>query len=210
MLWIGIDVGGTFTDAVGYDEVMGTFAFAKAPSTPADPTRGVLDVLRAMKLDIGSVERLVHGVTIGTNAVLEGKGAEVWMLVTKGFRDVLEIGRTNRPVLYDIRTQKAPPLVPRTRAIEVDERLAYDGTTLRDIDAAEIERLAARIPTGATLPSQSASFTAMQIRLTSSPPRRPSARCVRTSSCARHTRFCHSFASTSASIRRRSTPTSGR
>ena len=143
---IGIDVGGTFTDAVGYDEVMGTFAFAKAPSTPADPTRGVLDVLRAMKLDIGSVERLVHGVTIGTNAVLEGKGAEVWMLVTKGFRDVLEIGRTNRPVLYDIRTQKAPPLVPRTRAIEVDERLAYDGTTLRDIDAAEIERLAARIP----------------------------------------------------------------
>jgi hypothetical protein len=57
------------------------------------------------------------------------------MLVTKGFRDVLEIGRTNRPVLYDIRTQKAPPLVPRTRAIEVDERVAYDGSILRDIDA---------------------------------------------------------------------------
>jgi len=76
MLWIGIDVGGTFTDAVAYDQVKGTFAFAKAPSTPADPTRAVLDVLAAMTLDLGSVERLVHGVTIGNNAVLEGKGAE--------------------------------------------------------------------------------------------------------------------------------------
>jgi N-methylhydantoinase A len=146
MLWIGIDVGGTFTDAVAYDEAAGTFAFAKAPSTPADPTCAVLEVLSAMQLDLGAIERLVHGVTIGTNAVLEGKGAEVWMLVTKGFRDVLEIGRTNRPVLYDIRTQKAPPLVPRTRAIEVDERLLFDGSALRAIDATEVEKLAARIP----------------------------------------------------------------
>ena len=148
MLWVGIDVGGTFTDAVAYDQAKGTFAFAKAPSTPDDPTRAVLDVLTAMKLDLGSVERLVHGVTIGTNAVLEGKGAEVWMLVTKGFRDVLEIGRTNRPVLYDIRTQKAPPLVPRTRAIEVDERLLFDGSVLHAMDVAEVERLAERIPNG--------------------------------------------------------------
>ena len=148
MLWIGIDVGGTFTDAVAYDQAAGTFAFAKAPSTPADPTRAVLDVLAALKLDLKSVERLVHGVTIGTNAVLEGKGAEVWMLVTKGFRDVLEIGRTNRPVLYDIRTQKAPPLVPRTRAVEIDERLFFDGSVLRAMDAAKVQRLAERIPKG--------------------------------------------------------------
>ena len=148
MLWVGIDVGGTFTDAVAYDQANGTFAFAKAPSTPDDPTRAVLDVLAVMKLELNSVERLVHGVTIGTNAVLEGKGAEVWMLVTKGFRDVLEIGRTNRPVLYDIRSQKAPPLVPRTRAIEVDERLLFDGSVLRAIDVAEVERLAERIPNG--------------------------------------------------------------
>jgi N-methylhydantoinase A len=148
MLWVGIDVGGTFTDAVAYDQAKGTFAFAKAPSTPGDPTRAVLDVLTAMKLDLLSVERLVHGVTIGTNAVLEGKGAEVWMLVTKGFRDVLEIGRTNRPILYDIRTQKAPPLVPRTRAIEVDERLLFDGSVLRAIDVAEVRQLSQRIPNG--------------------------------------------------------------
>jgi len=148
MLWIGIDVGGTFTDAVAYDQAKGTFAFAKAPSTPDDPTRAVLYVLTGMKLDLGPSARVVHGVTIGTNAVLEGKGAEVWMLVTKGFRDVLEIGRTNRPVLYDIRTQKTPPLVPRTRAIEVDERLLFDGSVLHAMDVAEVERLAERIPNG--------------------------------------------------------------
>jgi N-methylhydantoinase A len=144
MLWIGIDVGGTFTDAVAYDQHRGAFTFAKVPSTPADPTRAMLEVLKAMQLDIQSIERLVHGVTIGTNAVLAGKGAEVWMLVTKGFKDVLEIGRTNRPVLYDIRTQKAPPLVPRTRALEIDERLLFDGTILKPIDPGEVQRVAAR------------------------------------------------------------------
>ena len=146
MHWVGIDVGGTFTDGVAYDEATGTFAFAKAPSTPDDPTRGVIDVLAALKLDIATIERFVHGVTIGTNAILEGKGAEIWMLVTKGFRDVLEIGRTNRPVLYDIRTQKAPPLVPRTRAIEVDERLMFDGTVLKALDKETLAGLVAGIP----------------------------------------------------------------
>jgi N-methylhydantoinase A len=146
MHWVGIDVGGTFTDGVAYDESTRAFAFAKVPSTPDDPTRGVIGVLTALKLDIAAIERFVHGVTIGTNAIIEGKGAEVWMLVTRGFRDVLEIGRTNRPVLYDIRTQKAPPLVPRTRAIEVDERLLFDGTVAKALDSGELGTLVARIP----------------------------------------------------------------
>ena len=128
MLWIGIDVGGTFTDGVVYDTDAGSFHFAKAPSTPSDPTVAVLDLLALMNVPVEGIDRLVHGVTIGTNAVLQGKGAEVWMLVTKGFRDVLEIARTNRPVLYDIRSQKTPPLVPRTRALEISERLHYDGS----------------------------------------------------------------------------------
>ena len=138
MHWVGIDVGGTFTDGVAYDETTRTFAFAKVPSTPDDPSRGVIGVLTALKLDIAAIERFVHGVTIGTNAIIEGKGAEVWMLVTRGFRDVLEIGRTNRPILYDIRTQKAPPLVPRTRAIEIDERLLFDGTVAKALDDEEL------------------------------------------------------------------------
>ena len=146
MLWIGIDVGGTFTDAVVYDTAAGTFNFAKAPSTPADPTKAVLDVLAAMHVPIGDVDRFVHGVTIGTNAVLTGRGAEVWMLVTKGFRDVLEIGRTNRPVLYDIRSQKKPPLVPRTRTIEIDERLTYDGAVRTPLQPGAVEVALTLVP----------------------------------------------------------------
>jgi N-methylhydantoinase A len=146
MLWIGIDVGGTFTDAVAYDDEAKSFTYAKAPSTPADPTLGVLDVLGLLKVDMAKVERFVHGVTIGTNAILEGKGAECWMLVTKGFRDVLEIGRTNRPILYNIRTQKQPPLIPRTRTIEVDERLMFDGTVRVPLDRDSLERAVAELP----------------------------------------------------------------
>ena len=90
----------------------------------------------------------MHGVTIGTNAILTGKGADVWMLVTKGFRDVLEIGRTNRPVLYDIRSQKAPPLVPRTRAIEIDERLLYDGSVRAPLRPASVLAALDQLPEG--------------------------------------------------------------
>lgn len=74
MFWIGIDVGGTFTDAVVYDDAKNSFTYAKAPSTPADPTNGVFDVLGLLKLDLGKIERFVHGVTIGTNAVLRVRG----------------------------------------------------------------------------------------------------------------------------------------
>jgi N-methylhydantoinase A len=146
MLWIGIDVGGTFTDAVVYDDEKGTFEYAKAPSTPGDQSAGVLALISQMGLDLALVERFVHGVTIGTNAILEGKGAEVWMLVTKGFKDVLEIGRTNRPVLYNIRSQKTKPLAPRTRAIEVDERLLFDGSVLKALDPVDLERAIAALP----------------------------------------------------------------
>ena len=148
MLWIGIDVGGTFTDGVVYDTEAGSFRFAKSPSTPSDPTAAVLDLLTQMKVPIEGIDRLVHGVTIGTNAVLTGKGAEVWMLVTKGFRDVLEIARTNRPVLYDIRSQKTPPLVPRTQAIEIGERLMFDGTVRAALDREDVRKAIQRIPHG--------------------------------------------------------------
>ena len=146
MLWIGIDVGGTFTDAVAYDDVTKTFAYAKASSTPSNPTIGVLDVLELLRVDLAQVERFVHGVTIGTNAILEGKGADSWMLVTRGFRDVLEIARTNRPVLYNIRYQKTPPLIPRTRSLEVTERLLYDGTVVTPIDTADVQAAIERLP----------------------------------------------------------------
>jgi N-methylhydantoinase A len=147
MLWVGVDVGGTFTDGVVWDDRKHALSYAKAPSTPGDPTKGVLDVVeQLLGADMAEVERFVHGVTIGTNAILEGKGAEVWMLVTRGFRDVLEIARTNRPVLYDINSLKTPPLVPRTRTLEVDERLLFDGSVLRPLDEAQLRAAAAELP----------------------------------------------------------------
>jgi N-methylhydantoinase A len=151
MLWIGIDVGGTFTDGVVYDDQTKTFAYAKAPSTPGAPTLGVLATLDALGRDLAQVARFCHGVTIGTNAILEKKGAEVWMLVTQGFRDVLEIGRTNRPILYDLRTLKAPPLVPRSRTLEVAERLMFDGSTRVPLDPIQVQATLAQIPGGSDI-----------------------------------------------------------
>jgi len=148
MLWVGVDVGGTFTDGVVWDDEAGVLSYAKAPSTPGNPSKGVLDVVELLGADMARVERFVHGLTIGTNAILEGKGAEVWMLVTRGFRDVLEIARTNRPVLYDIRTLKTPPLVPRTRTIEIEERLLFDGSVETPLVEAQLAAAAATVPNG--------------------------------------------------------------
>ena len=112
MRLIGVDVGGTFTDAVSFDTDTGVLSWAKASSTPESPADGVLAAIDGGEGDFGDIARFVHGTTIGTNAFLERKGADVWMVTTKGFGDTLEIARTNRTVLYDITTLKAPPLVP--------------------------------------------------------------------------------------------------
>lgn len=93
---IGIDVVSTFTDAVAFDAADGSLRWAKAPSTPNEPAIGVLDAVSALAVDLWTVERFVHGITIGTNAIIERKGADVWVVTTKGFRDTLEIQRTER------------------------------------------------------------------------------------------------------------------
>jgi N-methylhydantoinase A len=142
MRMVGVDVGGTFTDAVVYDDASGELRWAKAPSTPVAPAEGVLAALARNDADLAAAGRFVHGITIGTNAILERKGAPVWMLVTKGFRDTLEIARTNRTVLYDIKTLKPEPLVPRARAIEIGERVLADGTALRKLDLQEVRNAA--------------------------------------------------------------------
>ena len=145
---VGVDVGGTFTDAAVFDDASGSLRYAKVPSTPADPARAVLDVLDRLDVDLGEVQRFIHGITIGTNAVLEGRGAEVWMLTTAGFRDVLEIARTNRTTLYDITTLKPPPLVPRGRTLEIDERMAWDGSVLRPLDLDQARAAVESLPPG--------------------------------------------------------------
>ncbi len=147
---IGIDIGGTFTDLV-FMGSEGRVVRAKVLSTPDDYSEGIAQGLASAAqegLEIGSVSRILHGTTVATNALLEGKGARVALLTTRGFRDVLEIRRLRMPVLYDIRWRKPEPLVPRRLRFEIDERVDSNGNVERALDEAAaravIERMLAQ------------------------------------------------------------------
>ncbi len=131
---IGVDVGGTFTDIVAVDQ-SGAVHYVKVPSTPSDPSIGVVEGLRRMlqqlQAQADAVGGFVHGTTVATNALLERNGANVGLLTTKGFRDILAIGRQARPKLYELSVQLPPMLVPRDRRLEVDERTLADATVAR-------------------------------------------------------------------------------
>ncbi len=136
MLTVGIDVGGTFTDVVVVDETSGGVRSTKTPSTPSNQADGVLAGLRDLGIDLGSVRRIVHGMTVATNAVLERNGAKVAVLTTRGFRDVLEIGRTQRMTftMFDPYFVRPRPLIERPLRFEVDERIIADGTVRTPLD----------------------------------------------------------------------------
>jgi N-methylhydantoinase A len=123
---IGIDVGGTFTDLIFYDDVTGGILVAKASTTPAAPERGVLSVVEGVPVD--SARFFLHGTTVGLNALLERRGAIVGLLATRGFRDVLEIRRGDRDDMYDLFWKAPDPLVPRRLRLPVEERIRADGT----------------------------------------------------------------------------------
>src|SRR6516165_7194161 len=128
MFAIGIDIGGTFTDLVTIDE-SGRTVFAKSPSTPADQSIGVMagldELARRLKLTrtemLAATDRLVHGTTVATNALLERKGAKVALLTTEGHRDVLEMREGLKGNRYDLRTPPPEPLVPRELRFSVRE-----------------------------------------------------------------------------------------
>jgi N-methylhydantoinase A len=122
---LGVDVGGTFTDLVAL--VDGELVTAKVPSTPADQARGVVRAVEAAGLAPGTVASFAHGSTVATNALLERRGARTALVTTEGFRDVLEIGRQNRPALYDLTRDRPPALVPRELRFTVRERMGPDG-----------------------------------------------------------------------------------
>lgn len=148
-----IDVGGTFTDVLLYDEQSGALWSAKVPSDPWHPAKpfmgGLRRALEAAGVDLQHVGGLVHGTTIATNALLEGKTARVGLLVTEGFRDLLEIGRQQRPSLYDLMEDRRPPLVPRDMVREVRERIGADGHVVIPLDEAGArDQIEALIKTG--------------------------------------------------------------
>ena len=122
---LGVDVGGTFTDLVAL--VDGALLTAKTPSTPADQARGVLRGIIAADLDADSVGVFAHGSTVATNALLERRGARTALVTTEGFRDVIEIGRQNRPALYDLTRDRPAALVPRDLRFTVRERTGPHG-----------------------------------------------------------------------------------
>ncbi|HWP15825.1 MAG TPA: hydantoinase/oxoprolinase family protein, partial [Xanthobacteraceae bacterium] len=145
---IGIDVGGTFTDLVAIDD-HGVATLAKVPSTPDDPSRGVLDGLARLAdgLAVPTAEllratnRIVHGTTVATNALLEGKGARTGMLVTAGHRDVIEMREGLKPIeRYNMRMPPPPQLVPRALRVPVVERLRHDGRVEIPLDEKSLDR----------------------------------------------------------------------
>ena len=144
---VGVDIGGTFTDVVALTEG-GRAAVVKVASTPDDYGRGVLHGLAEARAELdlpaAGVAEIVHGFTVATNAILEGKGAAMALITTDGFRDVLEIARLRVPRLYDLAYRKPPPLVER-RCLEVRERVDARGRVIVPLDAGDVERAVAAV-----------------------------------------------------------------
>jgi len=142
MFLIGIDVGGTFTDLTAIDEDTGQIVVTKVPSRRAQEGGAVLAGLDALGIASAAVRRVVHGTTVGTNAVLERRGARVAVVTTAGFRDLIEIGRTKRniPALFVPTFVRPKPVVDRRHRFEVTERLEADGSVLVPLDMPSVER----------------------------------------------------------------------
>ncbi|MGH2391481.1 MAG: hydantoinase/oxoprolinase N-terminal domain-containing protein, partial [Chloroflexota bacterium] len=127
---VATDIGGTFTDLVRVDENTGELRSTKTSTTPARFEQGVLDALRKARTDPATISAFIHGTTIVINTLTERSGAVVGLITTRGFRDVLEIGRGNRPQSYNIYFQRLPPLVPREWRFELTERMSGQGAVL--------------------------------------------------------------------------------
>lgn len=151
-LRIGVDVGGTFTDLVAIDPASGYFWHHKQPSTPGNPERAILEgtarLLTASGRSGEDVAFFGHGTTVITNMILERKGARLAIVTTRGFRDVLELGRQARPHVYDYRVRRPAALAQRCDRFELDERIAADGSIVTHLDNAELAKLARTLAKG--------------------------------------------------------------
>jgi N-methylhydantoinase A len=146
---VGVDIGGTFTDAVRIDESTGSIRIDKLSTTPDDPSRAFLQVVRRILAKDGAsaadVAYVMHATTVATNAVLQRKGARAGLVVTHGFRDVLEIARQVRHELYNVQTEKPQPLIPRELCLEVPERLNYRGEVQVPLDEEAVRSAATKL-----------------------------------------------------------------
>src|SRR5579871_6810632 len=142
-LRIAVDTGGTFTDCVWIDPATRRLRMLKVFSTPADPSRAIVEALKQIAPDQNFV--LLHGTTVGTNTLLQRKGARVALVTTGGFEDAIEIGRQARPKLYDFFFDRVDPLVPEDLRFGVNERTASDGEILTAPTPEALNALAAQI-----------------------------------------------------------------
>jgi len=153
MYRLGVDIGGTFTDLVIQDAQRGMIRTLKVPSTPHDPSEAVLDAIRqaadpsGLALDLSEITQLIHSTTVASNTILQGVGARTGLLVTEGFRDLLDIRRHKRYALFDASYRKLPPLAARDRTFGIPERVDARGEIITPLDEAAVcaalERLAA-------------------------------------------------------------------
>lgn len=135
---LSVDVGGTFTDIVVFNDKTKKTYVTKVSSTPQDYSIGIVEGIQkisaAHQIPIEEISYFIHGTTVATNALLERKGAKTALIITKGFRDVLEIGRQKRPDLYNFWVKRPEPPIPRYLVFEIDERTLADGSVIRSVD----------------------------------------------------------------------------
>jgi N-methylhydantoinase A len=141
-LRVAVDIGGTFTDLVAYDEEKHDLTVVKTPSTPPDFIQGVLDALAKAAIAPQDIAAFRHGSTIATNAIIERRGANTGLLTTAGMRDVLGAGRANRPDLFNSNWDPSPALVPRRNVLTVRERIDYEGAVVTELDEDDVREAA--------------------------------------------------------------------
>lgn len=139
---LSVDVGGTFTDFVLLDEESGEVIYDKVPSFHAQLESSFLEGLERLGTDLDKMAAIVHGTTVVINSILQKKGAALALITTQGFRDVIELGRGNRPYIYDVFYQPPPPIVPRNLRFEVAERLNFMGEILMPLDETRVREIA--------------------------------------------------------------------
>src|SRR5689334_2248888 len=150
---VTVDTGGTFSDFVHLDEATGAVTIAKVTSTPDDPSRAIIqgvEGLLAQGVAAEDIAFFCHGTTVGTNALLEGKGARTGLLVTEGFRGIYPVGEQSRPygpAIFDVMYEKPAPLVLPSATGEVSERVIYDGSVFAELDETALRQTLAELRT---------------------------------------------------------------
>lgn len=140
---VGVDIGGTFTDLVGYSD--GRIVTSKTSTVPSDPTKGIVTSMDLAHCDASKINEILHGSTIAINTVLERKGARTALLTTSGFRDVYSIGRSNRMEAFNLHFDRPAPLVPRDLTFEVSERILANGEILTPLNEASLDAVLAQL-----------------------------------------------------------------